>query len=77
MSPYEPMLVDSVYFPVVPLALLGTIILPPHLPNVPEPELPDVRLWVSACVPISCWMRPELPISCNQEKLTIETLEYN
>lgn len=56
-SPYEPRLVDSVSFVVVSLTPVAlSILLPSLLWGSQAP--PNVWLWVSASVPISCWVKP-------------------
>ena len=57
VNPYEPRLVGSVGFLVVPLTPLDPKVLPPLVRRIPQAPS-NVWLWVSTSVPISIWMNP-------------------
>lgn len=72
MSPYEPWLVDSVSL-VLPMFLIPSDFLP-VIHGVLQ-VLPNVRLCVSASVPISCWMIIGLGTClcvCNHARLPVD-----
>jgi hypothetical protein len=72
VSPHGPRLVNSAGLPVVSLTPLTLSILPPFFCMTPwAPDLPNSWLWASACVSISCWMRPLRSQLCKCHRVSL------
>ena len=54
---YGPRIVDSISFLMVSLTSLGASICHPPFPKIRQAP-PNVWLWVSASLSISCWVKP-------------------